>query len=103
MNQRSVITLFIALVAGAGCSKNSEEVLTRAHKAADAQCGCVAEAMKKPWTEIRDTDCDATKAAFYDAMNPVDQSDKRGEEIFNLGRGCIHKLRDVVQANSERK
>lgn len=103
MNQRTIITLFTALVAGAGCSKNSEEVLTRAHKAADAHCGCLAEAMKKPWGEIREADCDATQAAFYEAIEAVDQRDKKGQVIFDLGRGCIAKLNDLSQRASEAK
>lgn len=85
----------VALAAGAGCSKNSKEALDRAHKAAEAQCDCVADAMNKPRSQIGHNDCDATKTAFYDAMKSVDQSEKQGEEIFNLGHDCIKKLSEL--------
>ncbi|WAS97137.1 hypothetical protein [Nannocystis punicea] len=96
MNQRSVIALFLALVAGAGCAKNSEEALTRAQEAATKHCDCVQEQMKKPWSEVREADCAVTQAAFYEAVK-LDHSDPKAEKIYNLGRGCITKLREMDQ------
>ena len=96
MNQCMNITLLVALVAGAGCAKNSEEALTRAQQAADAHCDCVQKQMEKPWSEIREADCATTKAAFYEASK-LDHSDPKAESIFTLGRGCIQKLYEMDQ------
>ena len=95
MNPCMTIALLLALVAGAGCAKNSEEALTRAQKGAEAHCGCVQEQMKKPWSEVREADCAATRAAFYAGMEGTDHSDPKVETIYNLGRGCIAKLSEM--------
>jgi hypothetical protein len=95
MNLRSKITLLLALGAGAGCAKNSEEVLRRAQQGAEAHCGCVQQQMKKPWGEIRAADCATTRAAFYEGLEGADHSDPKLDEIFNLGRGCIARLSEM--------
>ena len=103
MNQGAVITLLLALAAGAGCQKNSPEALARAQAAANAQCDCVAQTMQKPWTEMQAGDCDKPKAAFYEALEGLDMTDKKAAVIMDLGRDCTTKLSDTMTEVSQRR